>query len=67
MDMARKAKTKQLTLTWKRSIIGRKEDQKSTIAALGFRRLYQTIVKPDTPAVRGMVKKVEHLLEVTEE
>ena len=65
--MARKAGKKQLTLTWKRSIIGQREDQRATIAALGFRRLYQTIVKPDTPAVRGMVKKVEHLLEVTEE
>ncbi|NLW08816.1 MAG: 50S ribosomal protein L30 [Firmicutes bacterium] len=65
--MARKARNKQLTLTWKRSIIGQKEDQKATIAALGFRRLYQTIVKPDTPEIRGMVKKVEHLLEVTEE
>lgn len=65
--MARKAGKKQLTLTWKRSIIGQREDQRATIAALGFRRLYQTIVKPDTPVIRGMVKKVEHLLEVTEE
>jgi len=65
--MARKAPKKKLAITWKKSMIGQKKDQKATIAALGFHRLYQTIVKPDNPVVRGMIKKVEHLLEVTEE
>ncbi len=64
--MAKKAGEKKLVITWKRSLIGRKKDQKATIAALGLRRLYQTVEKPDTPVVRGMIKKVEHLLEVTE-
>ncbi|HEY8344562.1 MAG TPA: 50S ribosomal protein L30 [Bacillota bacterium] len=62
----KKASEKQLTITWKKSAIGRKEDQKATITALGLRRLNQTVIKPDTPVVRGMIKKVEHLVEVTE-
>ncbi|HHU52151.1 MAG TPA: 50S ribosomal protein L30 [Firmicutes bacterium] len=62
----KKASEKELTITWKKSAIGRKEDQKATITALGLRRLNQTVIKPDTPVVRGMIKKVEHLVEVTE-
>ena len=62
----KKASEKELTITWKKSAIGRKEDQKATITALGLRRLNQTVIKPDTPVVRGMIKKVEHLVVVTE-
>lgn len=62
----KKTSEKQLTITWKKSAIGRKEDQKATITALGLHRLNQTVIKPDTPVVRGMIKKVEHLVEVTE-
>lgn len=66
--MAKKKTTgKNLIITWKRSAIGRKEDQKATIAALGLRRLNQSVVQPDNQVIRGMIKKVEHLLEVTEE
>lgn len=65
--MAKKAGEKKLVITWKRSLIGQKKDQKATIAALGLRRLHQTVEKPDNPVVRGMIKKVEHLLEVSEE
>ncbi len=49
-----------------RSPIGYALRQKQTVRALGLRKLNQVVVKPDTPAVRGMVNKVEHLLEVTE-
>lgn len=65
--MPRKKASKQLIIKWKKSAIGRKEDQKATITALGLRRLNQTVIKPDNPVVRGMIKKVEHLVEVTEE
>jgi large subunit ribosomal protein L30 len=58
---------KNLVITWKRSAIGRSEDQKATIAALGLRRLHQSVVQPNNPVIQGMVKKVEHLVEVTEE
>lgn len=64
--MPKKKTERQLTITWKKSAIGRAEDQKATIAALGLRRLNQSVVKPDNPVIRGMVKKVEHLVEVTE-
>lgn len=53
-----------LRITWKRSAIGHKEDQKRTIRALGLRRLHQTVEHPDTRSLRGMVQKVRHLVEV---
>ncbi len=49
-----------------RSAIKRPADQKATIKALGFRKLNQTIEKEGTPQVLGMIKKVQHLLEVVE-
>jgi large subunit ribosomal protein L30 len=55
-----------LAVTWKRSAIGRTAVQKKTIAALGLKKLHQTVIKPDNPAIRGMVKAVEHLVEVKE-
>ncbi|NLW59561.1 MAG: 50S ribosomal protein L30 [Firmicutes bacterium] len=64
--MARK-KQKNLVVTWKRSTIGRSKDQKATIAALGLSRLNQSVVVPNNQVIQGMIKKVEHLVEVTEE
>ena len=55
-----------LTVTLKRSAIGRTEDQRATLRGLGLRRLHQTVVLENTPSVRGMVKKVMHLIEVSE-
>lgn len=55
-----------LRITWKKSAIGYKEDQKRTIRALGLRRLGQTVEHGDSRAVRGMITKVRHLVEVTE-
>lgn len=49
-----------------RSAIKRPADQKATIKALGFRKLNQTIEKEGTPQVLGMIRKVQHLLEVVE-
>jgi len=40
--------------------------QRKTAAALGFRKLYQTVVREDTPVIRGMVNRIRHLVEVTE-
>lgn len=56
----------QLKITWKKSAIGRQQDQKDTIRALGLRRLNHTVVQDDTPTIRGMVFKVRHLVEVEE-
>jgi len=55
-----------LKITWKKSAIGYAQDQKDTIKALGFKKLYSQVVHNDTPQVRGMVRKVAHLVEVEE-
>ena len=49
-----------------RSKIGRPEDQKRTMVALGLRKLNQVVEHDATPQILGMVKKVNHLLEVEE-
>ena len=51
-------------LKWVRSAICAPEKQKLVIKGLGFTRLNQVIVRPDTQAIRGMVAKVPHLIEV---
>ena len=48
-----------------RSAIGRRKDQKKTRVALGITRMGQSVVHTDTPQIRGMIKKVFHLLNVT--
>ena len=58
------AKAKELVITLKKSGIGKSRDQKATIKGLGFKRLNQTVRRKDTPAIRGMVEKISHLLEV---
>ena len=55
-----------LKITWKKSAIGYAKDQKDTIAALGLRKLNQTVIKEDNPCIRGMVFKVKHFVEVVE-
>ncbi len=62
----KKSNEKTIKIIWKHSAIGRNEVQKRTIKALGFKRLNQTIEKPDNDAIRGMIKSVEHLIEVKE-
>lgn len=56
----------QLRLTLKKSLIGWPQDQRDTVRGLGLRRLHHTVVREDTPSVRGMVKKVIHLLDIEE-
>ncbi len=55
-----------LTVTWRKSAIGYNKEQKATIRKLGLRRLQQTIEVEDTPAIRGMLQKVAHLIDVKE-
>ena len=56
-----------LSITQRRSAIGRSRKQQDTIRALGIRRLQQTVVHDDSPQVRGMIAKVSHLVEVSED
>jgi large subunit ribosomal protein L30 len=56
-----------LRITWKKSAIGYKENQKRTIAALGLRKLGHSVDLPDNRAVRGMINTVRHLVVYTED
>ena len=57
---------KKLRITQVRSVIGREFDQKGTLKALGIRKLNSTVTKEDTPQIRGMIRKIRHLLVVEE-
>lgn len=59
--MASKIRIKQV-----RSAVGRQKIQRRTLAALGIRRHQQSVVHEDTPAIRGMIARIDYLLEVTE-
>ena len=70
-DVARDSKSKSdartLKVTWVRSSIGNRQDQKETIKSLGLSRLNQTVEHPDSPQVRGQIFKVKHLIKVEED
>ncbi|MCS6949451.1 MAG: 50S ribosomal protein L30 [bacterium] len=55
-----------LKITLVRSPIGYNKRQKRTVEALGLRRLNHSVIKPDNPAIRGMVRKISHLVSVEE-
>ena len=57
---------KTVFVTLVKSPIGYEKDQKATLLALGLHRMHQTIEHRDTPALRGMIRKVIHLLQVEE-
>ena len=57
---------KTLRVTLVKSPIGFTKDQKKTVLALGLRRMNQTVEHKDTPALRGMLFKIVHLLRVEE-
>jgi len=59
-------KARLLRITLVRSPIGYSLRQKRTVRALGLRRLHQSVQKPDSPALRGMLSGVRHLLRVEE-
>ena len=68
--MARTKKAKpeaagQLRIRWVRSVIGYPERVRQTMRGLGFHRMHEVVERPDTPAIRGMIHKVRHLVEVT--
>ncbi|RUT27873.1 50S ribosomal protein L30 [Paenibacillus zeisoli] len=55
-----------LQITLVRSLIGRPEDQRTTVNTLGLRKINQQVVHNDNAAIRGMVNKVTHLVSVQE-
>ncbi len=58
--------TKRLRITYRKSMIGYRQEQRDTLRSLGLRRLHQTVEHPDTPTIRGMIAKVRHLVDVEE-
>ena len=53
-----------LLITWTRSTIGHPKLHRRVIKALGLRRLHHTVERADSPTIRGMVRKVRHLVRV---
>ncbi|HJM50486.1 MAG TPA: 50S ribosomal protein L30 [Alphaproteobacteria bacterium] len=60
------AAKKTLTVRQTRSPIGRRSDQRATLVGLGLNKMHRRRELEDTPAVRGMINKVKHLVEVEE-
>ncbi len=56
-----------LKIKWTKSTIGCTDVQRDTVRSLGFKRLYEERVVKNTPEIRGMVKKVIHLVKVLED
>jgi len=64
---AKKPAGKTVTVTQTGSPIGRKAYQRATLIGLGLNKLHRTRTLEDTPAVRGMINKVSHLVKVIDE
>ena len=61
-----KSDARTIKVTLVRSAIGYPKPQKATVLALGLRRMNQTVEHKDSPALRGMLAKVIHLIRVEE-
>lgn len=59
-----KAASKGLIITLQRSPIGTPQKHRRVLSGLGLRKIRQTVTRPNTPQVRGMIGKVGYLLEV---
>ncbi len=55
-----------LKITLIRSLIGRQADQRATVKALGLGKINSSVTQDDSPAIRGMIRKVVHLVSVEE-
>ena len=63
----KKVTPKMLRITLVKSAIGYSERHKATVRALGLRRLNQSVVQADTPTLRGMLRKINHLVTIEEQ
>ncbi len=64
--MARKKATVRLEIKQVRSVSGRPEKQRRTLRALGLKKNQTSVVHDDTPAIRGMINQIPHMLSVRE-
>jgi large subunit ribosomal protein L30 len=60
------ANTGKIRIKWVRSAIAAPEKHKLVVKGLGFTRLNQVVEREDTPSIRGMVKKIPHLVKIVE-
>ena len=63
---AKAADTKKLTITLRKSVIGFNRNQAMIVQGMGLRRIGSSVALLDTPATRGMILKVRHLVDVGE-
>ena len=63
----RRLQVAHLKIKWIKSFIGRTQDQRDTIRSLGFKRMNEERIVKNTSEIRGMVKKVIHLVKVLED
>ena len=61
---SKSAESGKIQLKWVRSVICTPVKYRKVVKGLGFTRLNQVIERPDTAAIRGMVKKIPHLVEI---
>lgn len=66
MPKKKEDQPKMLRITLLHSAIGYSKEHKRTLKALGFHRLHETIERVDTPSLRGMLYKVNHLVQIEE-
>ncbi len=64
--MVKRSKAKKLKIRLVKSVIGYPQKQREVVRGLGLRRLHHVVIRPDTPAIRGMIEKVKHLVEMEE-
>jgi large subunit ribosomal protein L30 len=57
---------KTIQITLRRSGIGRPPKHRRTLTSLGLTKMNRTIIRQDTPAIRGMIRQIAHLVEVKE-
>lgn len=58
--------SKKLEITLTRSVIGRSENQRKIVEAIGLKRVNQSVIHEDNEAIRGMIDKISHLVSVKE-
>lgn len=62
----KKTEAKKIAIKQIRSGIGRQKKHRRTLEALGIKRHQQTVIHNDTPAIRGMINQVSHMVQVTD-
>jgi large subunit ribosomal protein L30 len=64
--VAKKKKVGRIEITQVRSVSGRQERQRRTLRALGLKKNQTSVIHDDTPAIRGMVNQIPHMVSVRE-